>query len=58
MIEAENILRKDRRRLIHNHSTSELIPKNRADKLKAKREELRRKINRVADQIYNIKYDT
>ena len=58
MLEAEKSLDRSRRRLIANHSTSELIPKNRTEKLKAKRDELRRKINRVADQIYSLKYDT
>jgi hypothetical protein len=36
-------------RLLTNHSTSELIPTNRRIKLKAKREHLMRKLNRVAD---------
>ena len=56
MTSAETISRK--RVLIPNHSTSELIPKNRSDKLKMKREQLRRKLNRVAAQIYDLKYDT
>ena len=58
MTEAEINCRRNRKGMINNHSTSELIPKNRREKLVAKRDYLRRKINRVADQIYTLKYDT